>query len=537
MDSSSSSSTPRPSAASPEPQCNAITNAGLALDAPDVKTQLFLVVLSGSATAVGDVMRPVGPQRSCELVAETYTHEGLEGNLIFFAAFYNNRPAVKEIMLQCGGPSKLEGLLSAVLLRLLQEKRFPMVLYVLSLSPVCASSIVDAKRGDTLLHTVCRIPKPPAYFLEKLFELMVEHSPPTAPQAAALRTSAVSVTSTTTTSDHKAMPRVVLQGINAVNAKGKTPLHVAAACVAGVEGKILVKLLLRHGADDSILTSDGRSVVEVCQNGYIRQVLAHSGGDHRRRLPPLDPEIKAAIDGCQTSAEFPDLPPIIEEPSTYDPLAEVPSRKADSTKKGDEEEEDDGKRKKGAPLSQEEQDDLVRRLHDQTLKSKEQWFAEEYRKIEEEDQKRYHSKKLAVDDVESSVARVYLESLEKHATKIGELNAKYIPERKPGPQLEKDDLDACSYRLSKGSQEKLAATHQELESRYAPKFERKKLSKDQMEASAQRLWKESLEKTQREHTKLFEEYCCREKGRFNGGRAALTKEEIKAMGDRLSKKN
>jgi hypothetical protein len=159
-----------------------------------------------------------------------------------------------------------------------------------------------------------------------------------------------------------------------------------------------------------------------------------------------------------------------------------------------------------------------------------------YREIQDADQQRFHAKQLASDEVEASVARLYQESLEKQSEKMNELNGKYLKERPPGPSLEPEDLEACCQRLCQGSLERKVVVRKELQDKFYPPVERKRLSKSSMAASAVRLCTSSQEKTAQELEKLYDMYCTTEKGRFNGGQGPLSKDQVKALGDRLCKK-
>lgn len=537
--------------ASPAPQVTSNTTAGLELDAPDEKHQLFLLVLGGGAQAVKDFCEQAGPERIAHYCHEaTFRHEDQVGSILYFAALYNKRAALKVLAgcLGTSGGANVDAVLP-VLVNMLSLGRHPMVLYLTTLCPAASLKLIDAEKQENLFHVAFRAPRVPLWFVEEILAVMSnvlhpeqrsqEHhrsatsltnaSGVHAQSQSGVSHSRILSSSRSSCGRHK---RPTVHLLNDRSAKGFTPLHIAAMSLHGSAAREIVKELLAYGADETLLTAKGQSVNEICNNGYIRQHLCILATQRRGRLPQLDPSVKEQIDACKSSESFPQLPEIREEDIKLPPTA---AEKAAAAAAAASDDEGDA-RKKGAPLSQEEIDELVSRLFDQSVKQKSKWLAERYRELEEEDRKRYHSKQLSQEEVEASVARVFNESIEKHVEKMTELNGKYIRERPAAPVLEREDLEACCYRLCKGSQEKAAASNQQLTAKYSPPRESRKLSKGEMEASAQRLWRECQDKTGKEMSRLFEEYCCKERGRFNGGNGPLSPEKVKELADRLSKK-
>lgn len=429
---------------------------------------------------------------------------------------------------------------------MIDEEKFSVVVFLMSLCPTVGLQIVNPERGDTLLHALCRCPTIPAWCVQDVLAMYVGLLPPigegrghahsisgsltrasshSPARSSTSRIGGGSASSTTTTTvSARRLPH-----INSLNHKGWTALHVAATHIRGLAGGQIAKMLLRHGADESILTPTGQSVLEVCLNGHVRGHLGIVQSRHRGREAKLDEETKQKIDACATSDAFPVLPEITEESVAM----ETGKKSPENTTAADDEEEG---RKKGDPLSAEDEEALVQRLYEQSTRQKGKWFEERYRELEAADQQRYHAKQLAADEVEASVSRLYQESMDKATEKIGELNEKYLKARPPGPSLEPEELEACCQRLCAGSLEKKTVVRKELQDKFYPPKEKIQLSKSAIASSALRLCTTSQEKSAQEQQKLYDMYCGAEKGRFNGGQGPLSMEQMKALGDRLSKK-
>jgi hypothetical protein len=445
----------------------------------------------------------------------------------------------------------LEPLLMPAVRKMIEEEKYSVVIFLLSLCPTVSLGLVNPDRGDTILRALCRCPAVPAWCIQDVLAihvgLLLPHgaagfgrSPTPSSFSHTMQSSknGRSLSPTRTASRlggggasplRKARK---LRHINQLNAKGLSALHIAATHIRGLAGGEIAKMLLRHGADETLLTPEGKSVLHICLNGHIRAQLGIVQSRHRGIEATLADDVKQKIDECPNSDAFPALPDIVEEEITT--TASKGAADGAAAAAGDEDEE--GGRKKGDPLSVEDEEALVQRLYDQSIRTKSDWFDGKYREIEELDQQRYHAKQLAADEVEASVSRLYQESMEKQAETVTGLNEKYLKARPPGPAIEPEELEAACQRLCQGSLDKKVAIRKELQDKFYPPKERKKLSKSTMAESALRLCTTSQEKTAQELTKLYETYCSGDKGRFNGGNGPLSKEQIKALGERLSKK-
>ncbi|CUG89548.1 Hypothetical protein, putative [Bodo saltans] len=551
-------------------------------EAPDNASQLLLLVLNARAPALADFVSQVGPARCAELCSVEHEHEGKKGTVFYFAARKNERAVLRTLGTGCCGTSPssptaqnfnppspmnnnsnaayfpadaatvLAPLVMPAVRKMIEEEKYSVVVFLLSLCPAVSCQLVNAEKGDIILHALCRCPSVPSWCIQDVLALHVGLLPPkgssdgrsptpssfnntmrssnhgrsVSPTRAASRAGAAGLSSPA----HKARK---LPHINQLNAKGLSALHIAATHIKGLAGGEIANMLLRHGADEKLLTPDGKTVLHICLNGHIRAQLGIVRSRHRGIEATLDDEVKQKIDECPNSDAFPVLPDIVEEET---PPGGNAGTKAAASEAAAANEDDEGGRKKGDPLSAEDEEALVQRLYDQSIRSKSNWFDGKYREIEELDQQRYHAKQLAADEVEASVARLYQESIDKQAETVSGLNEKYLKERPPGPAIEPEELEAACQRLCQGSLDKKVTIRKELQDKFYPPAERKKLSKSTMADSALRLCTASQEKTAQEMTKLHETYCGGAKGRFNGGNGPLSKDQIKALGDRLSKK-
>lgn len=185
-------------------------------------------------------------------------------------------------------------------------------------------------------------------------------------------------------------------------------------------------------------------------------------------------------------------------------------------------------------LSAEQQESMMERLYGQSVRSRNKRI-EEYNKAVDEMVKR-KDKKPALGELsekeEKQVQHLYTQSMERKTYTMKKLEDKFVEKPPAAKTLQEEEIASMAERLHSQSRSHHDQMIERLEQKiYGKKGEgQRKLTKGEMEESVARQFKGALEKKNENMQKLEDKYL------FHPKKKTIDAEELKAMADRLSKR-
>eukprot|EP00760_Papus_ankaliazontas_P025225 PhM_4_TR2532/c0_g1_i1/m.91165 len=443
-----------------------------------------------------------GPaSRQSILKLHDLTYNDLHGNFITLLALSSQKQVL--LYLKDAVPIDAQTLTeSLAAFFCVQFRRYEMALFLFGMGANVNHAMPESL--DTILHFACKSTRPSVSFVQQLTRLRA-------------------------------------LSVNKVNSDGHTSLHVVCVHSTGVEGREVVRLLLRRGVNVDALVN-GRTAGQMTTNPYIRETLSLYGF-RSRAVPQLNSEVEARYDSI---ADISNVPEVSPDPALLAPRSMTASPALLSKKSNN-----NNMSTTSTTITPAKQRALVQRLYTNAMELRTQKHEAKLQKtlepmtfsyvtdpVEKAFLEKQQQREMTRDDIEECVSRLCDRSADDKEAAMAAAYAKHVVDPPEPKFLGPEEISSMAIRLHSTSMDEVRRNNDKLNEKYVKNTvtkHKKKLGKAQLEASVSRLYTESMSKTASTKEKLMETYIKKEQNRFCSGHK-FTMDDWVAMGDRLYSK-